>query len=156
MAGAARPGDNRYTGSIVALNADTGKLVWGFQPAPHDTHDWDAVEIPVLVDGTFKGKPRKMLLQASRDGYFFVLDRVTGESLLTTPFGPVNWAKGIDSKGQPIPNPEKDPAQFPREADHLADCILQNKEPKTPGEEGLRDMKLMAAIYKSCGRPSLQ
>ena len=111
LAGEARPGDNRYTGSIVALNADTGKLVWAFQPAPHDTHDWDAVEIPVLVDGMFKGKPRKMLLQASRDGYFFVLDRKTGEDLLTTPFGPVNWAKGIDKNGQPIPNPDKDPAR---------------------------------------------
>ena len=108
--GKSRPGDNLYTGSIVALNADTGKLVWAFQPSPHDTHDWDAVEIPVLVDGTFKGKQRKMLMQASRNGYFFVLDRVTGENLLTTPFGPVNWAKGIDNKGQPIPDPAKEPA----------------------------------------------
>jgi alcohol dehydrogenase (cytochrome c) len=110
LAGAARPGDNLYTGSVVALNADTGKLVWAFQPVPHDTHDWDAVEVPVLVDGMFKGKPRKMLMQATRAGYFFVLDRVTGENLLTTPFGPVNWAKGIDKKGQPIPDPAKDPA----------------------------------------------
>lgn len=110
LAGSARPGDNRYTCSIVALNPDTGKLVWAFQPVPHDTHDWDAVEIPVLVDGMFKGKQRKMLLQATRSGYFFVLDRVTGENLLTTPFGPVNWASGVDKKGQPIPNPAKDPA----------------------------------------------
>ena len=109
--GAVRPGDDLYTCSIVALNPDTGKLVWSFQPSPHDTHDWDAVEIPVLVDGVFHGKPRKMLLQASRNGYFFVLDRITGESLLTVPFGPTNWALGIDKKGQPIPNPEKDPAR---------------------------------------------
>jgi alcohol dehydrogenase (cytochrome c) len=105
-----RPGDNLYTCSIVALNPDTGKLVWSFQPSPHDTHDWDAAETPVLVDGMFGGKPRKMLMQSSRNGYFFVLDRTNGESLLTTPFGPVNWAKGIDQKGQPIPNPAKDPA----------------------------------------------
>lgn len=108
--GKVRPGDNLYTCSIVALNPDTGKLVWAFQPSPHDTHDWDAVEVPVLVDGLFHGKPRKMLMQASRNGYFFVLDRTNGESLLTTPFGPVNWASGLDKKGQPIPDPAKEPA----------------------------------------------
>ena len=100
----------RWTGSIVALNPDTGKLVWGFQPAPHDDHDWDAVETPVLVDGVFKGQKRKMLMQSSRDGYFFVLDRVTGKSMLTVPYGPVNWAKGLDKKGQPEFDPDKDPA----------------------------------------------
>jgi alcohol dehydrogenase (cytochrome c) len=105
-----RPGDDLYTCSIVALNPDTGKLAWAFQPSPHDTHDWDAVEIPVLVDGDFNGQPRKMLLQASRNGYFFVLDRANGKSLLSTPFGPTNWATGLDAKGQPKPNPEKEPA----------------------------------------------
>lgn len=110
LAGGARPGNNLYTCSIVALNADTGELVWAFQVTPHDTHDWDAVEIPVLVDGMFKGKPRKMLMQATRSGYFFVLDRVTGENLVTAPFGPVNWAKGVDAKGEPIPDPAKEPA----------------------------------------------
>ncbi len=108
--GASRPGDDLYTCSIVALNPDTGKLVWAFQPSPHDTHDWDAVETPVLVDGDFNGKPRKMLMQTSRNGYFFVLDRATGENLLTAPFGPVNWASGLDKKGQPIPDPAKEPA----------------------------------------------
>ena len=111
LTGKPRPGDNLYTCSIVALNPDTGKLVWSFQPSPHDTHDWDAVEIPVLVDGVFNGKPRKMLMQASRNGYFFVLDRTNGESLLTAPYGPVNWTLGVDKKGQPIPNPEKEPAR---------------------------------------------
>ena len=105
-----RPGDNLYTCSIVALNPDTGKLSWAFQPSPHDTHDWDAVEVPVLVDADFGGKPRKMLMQASRNGYFFVLDRTNGQSLLTTAFGPVNWSTGIDQKGQPVPNPDKEPA----------------------------------------------
>lgn len=108
--GKGRPGDNLYTCSIVALNPDTGKLTWAFQPSPHDTHDWDAVEIPVLVDGVFDGAQRKMLLQASRNGYFFVLDRTSGKSLLTTPFGRVNWTKGIDQDGRPIPNPDKEPA----------------------------------------------
>ena len=105
-----RPGDDLYTCSIVALNPDTGKLAWAFQPSPHDTHDWDAAETPVLVDGMFQGKPRKMLLQSSRNGYFFVIDRTDGSSLLTVPFGPVNWATGIDKQGRPIPDPAKDPA----------------------------------------------
>ena len=107
--GTARPGDNEWTCSIVALNPDTGKLVWGFVASPHDTHDWDAVEVPVLVDADFHGTPHKMLMQTSRNGYFFVLDRTNGKSLLTAPFGPANWAKGIDAQGRPIPNPDKDP-----------------------------------------------
>lgn len=107
--GAARPGDDPWTCSIVAINPDTGKLAWGFSASPHDTHDWDAVEIPVLVDGLFHGKPRKMLMQSSRNGYFFVLDRTNGKSLLTVPFGPTNWASGIDKDGRPIPNPDKEP-----------------------------------------------
>ncbi len=104
-----RPGDDLYTCSIVALNPDTGKLVWAFQPSPHDTHDWDAAETPVLVDGMFHGQPRKMLMQTSRNGYFFVLDRTDGKSLLTVPFGPVNWSLGVDKQGRPIPNPAKEP-----------------------------------------------
>ena len=107
--GTSRPGDNEWTCSIVALNPNTGKLVWGFSASPHDTHDWDAVEIPVLVDADFHGQPKKMLMQSSRNGYFFVLDRTNGKSLLTVPYGPVNWATGIDKKGRPIPNPDKDP-----------------------------------------------
>jgi alcohol dehydrogenase (cytochrome c) len=109
--GTVRPGDDPWTCSIVALNPDTGKLVWGFQASPHDTHDWDAVEVPLLVDGTFKGQPRKMLMQASRNGYFFVLDRTNGKDLLTEPFAAANWAKGIDDQGRPISNPEKEPAR---------------------------------------------
>jgi alcohol dehydrogenase (cytochrome c) len=108
--GHSRPGNDPWTCSIVAINPDTGKLVWGFQPSPHDTHDWDAVETPVLVDADFHGALRKMLMQTSRNGYFFVLDRTNGKSLLTTPFGPTNWATGIDAQGQPIPNPDKEPA----------------------------------------------
>jgi alcohol dehydrogenase (cytochrome c) len=110
LKGTPRPGDNLYTCSIVALNPDTGKLAWAFQVSPHDTHDWDAAEVPVLVDADFNGRPRKMLMQASRNGYFFVLDRTDGKNLLTTPFGPVNWSLGIDKQGRPIPNPAKEPA----------------------------------------------
>lgn len=110
LTGKTRPGDDPHTCSIVALDPDTGKLKWSFSASPHDTHDWDAVETPVLYDGTFHGQPHKMLMQTSRNGYFFVLDRATGKSLLTAPFGPVNWAKGIDAQGRPIPNPDKEPA----------------------------------------------
>jgi alcohol dehydrogenase (cytochrome c) len=111
LTGGSRPGDDLYTCSIVALNPDDGKLTWAFQPSPHDTHDWDAVETPVLVDADFHGQPRKMLMQTSRNGYFFVLDRTSGKSLLTAPYGPVNWALGVDKEGRPIPNPDKEPAR---------------------------------------------
>lgn len=109
--GPVRPGDNPWTCSIVAINPDTGVLAWGFQTSPHDTHDWDAAEVPVLVDAAFDGAPRKLLLQASRNGYYFVLDRTTGKNLLTTPFATVNWATGVDALGRPIPNPAKEPAR---------------------------------------------
>lgn len=109
LAGVGRAGDNLYTCAIVALNPDTGKLVWAFQPSPHDTHDWDAVETPVLFDAEFAGKPRKLLAQASRNGYFFLLDRETGKSLLTAPFVPVNWAARIDEQGRPVPDKKKEP-----------------------------------------------
>ena len=111
MAEKSRKGDNLYTCSIVAVNPDTGKLAWYYQVSPHDVHDWDAAETPVLVDGTVEGKLRKLLLQASRNGYFFVLDRTNGEHILTKPFiDTLNWAKGLNAKGQPIPDPAKYPA----------------------------------------------
>jgi alcohol dehydrogenase (cytochrome c) len=104
-----RAGADLYTSCLVAINVETGKLAWYFQSSPEDTHDWDAAQTPVLVNGTFDGKPRKMLLNATRNGYFFVLDRVTGEHLLTAPLVPtVNWNNGFDKRGEPIRNPEKD------------------------------------------------
>lgn len=108
-AGQGRSGSNLWTCSIVALNADTGKLVWYFQASPHDTHDWDDVETPVLFDAPINGQPRKLLAQGARNGFFFVLDRVTGKNLISKPFVPLNWAKGVDTKGQPIPDPAKQP-----------------------------------------------
>jgi acido-empty-quinoprotein group A len=110
MVGDSRPGDNLYTCSIVALNPDTGKLVWYFQPSPHDVHDWDAVQTPVLFDAEFKGKPRKLLAQASRNGFFFVLDRSNGQHLVTSQFIDQTWASGIDSRGRPIANPKANPS----------------------------------------------
>jgi acido-empty-quinoprotein group A len=110
LAGEGRAGDNLYTCSIVALNPDTGKLAWYFQPSPHDVHDWDAVETPVLFDAEFKGKRRKLLGQASRNGFFFVLDRTNGEHLVTAPFIDQTWASGVDSRGRPIAKPEAAPS----------------------------------------------
>jgi alcohol dehydrogenase (cytochrome c) len=97
-----RKGDNLYTGSLVVLDADTGKLKWHFQFTPHDTHDWDANQIPVLADLTIGGKPRKVVLVANRNGFFYTLDRVTGEFLQAKPFVKITWATGVDAKGRPI------------------------------------------------------
>ena len=108
--GVSRKGDNLYTCSIVALNPDTGKLVWHFQVSPHDTHDWDAVQTPVLIDAPINGKPRKLLAQAGRNGYFTLLDRTNGKNVLTTKLLPtLNWSKGLNKNGQPIPDPAKEP-----------------------------------------------
>lgn len=109
LSGKVRPGANLYTCSIVALDADTGKLKWYFQPSPHDTQDRDANETPVLIDADFGGRPRKLIAQASRNGYFFVLDRGTGEDLLSAKFGPENWSAGLNQRGEPIPKPDKEP-----------------------------------------------
>lgn len=110
LVGDGRLGDNLYTCSIVALNPDTGKLVWYFQPSPHDLHDWDAVQTPVLFDAEFKGKTRKLLAQASRNGFYFLLDRTNGEHLVTAPFIDQTWSAGVDSRGRPIAKPEATPS----------------------------------------------
>jgi alcohol dehydrogenase (cytochrome c) len=107
--GRKRQGDNLFTESIVALNPDTGKLAWYFQSSPHDTHDWDATQTPVLFDGEVGGQRRPLLAQASRNGWFFVLDRATGKNILSAEYVKTNWTKGLDAKGQPIPNPAKEP-----------------------------------------------
>jgi alcohol dehydrogenase (cytochrome c) len=102
-------GDNLYTCSVVAINVETGKIAWYYQTSPHDTHDWDSAQTPILVEGEFNGRPRKLVLQASRNGYFFTLDRLTGEHLVSSKFGEsANWAKGINAKGQPARDPAKD------------------------------------------------
>jgi alcohol dehydrogenase (cytochrome c) len=109
--GDVRKGDNLYTESMVALDADTGKLKWHFQFTPHDVHDWDAVEIPVLVDAPFRGEPRKLLVQANRNGFYYVLDRTDGKFLHGTPFvDRLNWAKGLTPEGRPIRVPDVIPS----------------------------------------------
>jgi alcohol dehydrogenase (cytochrome c) len=108
--GGRRTGDNLYADSVVALDADTGKLKWYFQFTPHDVWDWDANETPVLVDANWKGSPRKLLLQANRNGFYYVLDRVTGQFLLGRPFvDKLDWATGLDDRGRPMVVPGKIP-----------------------------------------------
>jgi alcohol dehydrogenase (cytochrome c) len=102
---AVREGDNLYTASVVALDVDTGTLKWHFQFTPHDTHDWDSTQVPVLADLTIDGQPRKTMLFANRNGFFYVLDRTTGKMILAKPFVAQTWAKGISPEGRPILNP---------------------------------------------------
>lgn len=104
-----RPGDNLYTNSVLALTPETGELLWYFQFTPHDTHDWDAQEPLLLLDEEFRGEPRKLLVQANRNGFLYVLDRVTGEFLLGEPFIEQTWAEGLDENGRPIVRPGSDP-----------------------------------------------
>ncbi len=103
---AQRPGDNLYSDSVVALDADTGKLKWFFQFTPHDEYDYDAVQIPVLVNSDWNGNSRKLMLWGNRNGFFYVLDRTTGKFLSGHPFVKVNWASGLDDQGRPIPTPQ--------------------------------------------------
>jgi alcohol dehydrogenase (cytochrome c) len=96
-----RPGDNLYTDSALALDPDTGRLKWHYQFTPHDEFDYDATQVPVLADMTWGGKPRKVMLWANRNGFWYVIDRATGQFLQGKPFTAVNWAEGFDEKGRP-------------------------------------------------------
>ena len=140
-----RIGDNLYTGAFVALNADTGKMVWYFQSSPHDTHDWDSTQTPVVFDGVIDGKPRKLIAQAARNGHFFVIDRTTGKAIVSKEYVKTNWSSGYDAKGQPIPNPAKHPQ---------IDGVLV-----TPDQGGATNWPppsfspATGLFYVSCGRP---
>ena len=97
-----------FTCSLIAVNVDTGKMAWYYQTSPRDMHDWDSAQTPVLIDGTINGRPRKLVSTAARNGYFFTVDRVTGEYVASGKFGTAtNWASGLDPQGRPILNPEK-------------------------------------------------
>jgi len=100
-----RKGDNLYTDSVVALDADSGKLKWHFQFSPHDEFDYDSVQIPVLVDMEWQGRPRKVMLWANRNGYFYAIDRTDGRFLLGKPFVKVTWSTGLDERGRPMRAP---------------------------------------------------
>ena len=101
-----RPGDNLYSDSVIALDADTGALKWHYQFTPNDGYDYDSVQIPVLVDANWQGKPAKLMLWANRNGNFYVIDRATGKFLLGKPFVKVNWMSGFDANGRPIQTPQ--------------------------------------------------
>jgi acido-empty-quinoprotein group A len=110
FAGQARPGANLWTESIVALDLDTGKLKWYFQVSPHDTHDFDNTTAPILLDRVVEGKPRQLVAQAARNGYFVTLDRVTGKYLVVKPYVPLDYASRLSPEGEPMPIADKDPS----------------------------------------------
>lgn len=104
-----REGDNLYSDCLLALDADTGKRRWHFQFTPHDLYDWDANQVPVLFDAIVNDKPRKLIAQANRNAFYYVLDRMTGEFLSGTPYIKQTWAKGLDKQGRPIKLPNTEP-----------------------------------------------
>lgn len=106
-----REGDNLYSDSIVALDADTGTLRWFFQYTPHDLHDWDANQVPILFDAVVGGRPRKLVAQANRNCFYYVLDRETGEYLSGTQYAKQTWASGLDPRGRPIRLPDTLPTK---------------------------------------------
>ena len=109
--GEAREGDNLYSDCVVALDPDVGALKWYFQFIPHDVHDWDACQVPVLVDAAFQGQSRKLMYWANRNAFFYVLDRQTGEFLLAREFAKQTWAEKIDETGRPIRKPNTFPSE---------------------------------------------
>ena len=130
----AREGDNLYTASLVALDADTGKLRWHYQFTPHDVHDWDSTQVPVLADLTINGQPRKVVMFANRNGFFYTLDRVTGKVIVAKPFVETTWAKEIGADGRPVLLPG-----------HL------------PDEDGIEDLsRISAAAPTSSPRPTIR
>jgi len=110
--GAVRPGDDLYTDCVLALDPDTGKLKWHFQFTPHDLYDYDATETPILIDAAYQGQARKLLVEANRNGFLYVLDRENGRFLSATPFvEKLTWATGVNARGRPVrsglqPSPE--------------------------------------------------
>ena len=114
------------------MNVDTGKMAWYFQTSPHDMHDWDSAQTPILVDGTIDGRPRKLVLTAARNGYFFVVDRVTGEHVSTMKYGSAtNWTIGLTPKGGPQRNPVKD-------ASTARSCRRRRTAPSTGSRRPIR------------------
>ena len=112
-------GDNLYTCALIAVNVDTGKMAWYFQTSPHDMHDWDSAQTPVLIDGIVKGRKRKLVSTAARNGYFFTVDRVTGESVVSSKYGSsTNWVRCRPTH-----------PRFRRQAPPLRRCGPQPREP---------------------------
>ena len=144
--GSVRAGDNLYSCSVLALDPNAGKLKWYFQFTPHDTHDWDANETPVLINATFRGKLRKLLIQANRNGFYYVLDRQTGEFLLGKSFGNQTWAEGLDAKGRPIVKPNTDPTP---EGTHVCPDASGNTNWASPSYDS-RTGLFYVAVREAC------
>ncbi|MDE3169348.1 MAG: PQQ-binding-like beta-propeller repeat protein, partial [Acidobacteriota bacterium] len=109
--GDARKGDNLYSCSLLAIDANTGKMKWYFQFSPHETHDWDSAEPPILFDATIHGQMRHLVAQANRNAFYYVLDRETGKFIAGQAFAKQTWAKGLDSNGRPIQMPNNEPTK---------------------------------------------
>ena len=132
-----RPGDNKWTAGIFARDPDTGAARWFYQWSPHDLHDYDGINEQVLLDMSWNGQPRKVLVRPERNGYVYMLDRTTGEVLSAEPFGAVNSTKGVDLKtGRPIPNPDKEPS---------TGKVVRNICPTASGRQGLATLGVLAA-----------
>ena len=109
--GDGRAGDNLYTCSMVALDAETGRKRWHFQFTPHDTHDWDSTHVPVLFEAEIGGRKRKLLGNANRNAFYYVLDRETGEFLSGRPYAKQTWAQGLTENGRPLVIPNTEPSE---------------------------------------------
>jgi alcohol dehydrogenase (cytochrome c) len=132
-------GDNLYTCALVAVNVDTGKIAWGYSTSPHDMHDYDSAQTPVLFDGMINGKMRKLVLTAARNGYYFTLDRLTGERIVTSKWGSqTNWAKEeLNKLGAPVHNPGKDATVAGSLVSPTSDGVTNWEPPAFSPETGL-------------------
>jgi alcohol dehydrogenase (cytochrome c) len=145
--GSVREGDNLYACSLLALDPKNGRLKWYFQFTPHDTHDWDANETPVLVDATWQGDAHKLLIQANRNGFYYVLDRIAGKFLFGKSYANQTWAIGLDTSGRPIVKPNTDPE--PGGSYVCADAFGNSNwaSPSYDGQTGL----FYVAVREGCG-----
>ena len=138
--GDSRKGDNLYTCALVALDVDTGRMRWHFQFTPHDVHDWDANQIPVLIDSPIDGRPRTLVVTANRNGFYYTLDRTTGEFLAARQYAHQTWAKGIDARGRPILIPGMEPSE--------------SGDARLPEPAGLHE--LGQPVVQPCDRPAVR
>ena len=145
-----RAGDNLFTGSIVAVNADTGKMVWHFQSSPHDTHDWDSTQTAVLIDDEVNGQKRKLIAQAARNGHYFLLDRTTGKAIVSSEYVKTNWSDRLRQARAADSQPGEDAADRRRAGlaesgrrDQLAVTELQPADRPVLRQRGARLQHLL-------------
>ena len=144
--GSVRGGDNLYSCSVLALDPATGRMKWWFQFTPHDVHDWDGNQTPVLVDGTVRGRKRKLLITAQRNAFYYVLDRTTGEFLDGRAFAKQTWAKGLDDKGRPIVLPNTTPTP---QGNYVCPDAAGSANWGSPSYDALHD-RLLVSVREAC------